>query len=134
MVSGNIQFETGSYFNGKLSNGTFTLNVAPIPNLYLQGQYNHNKFKEVGDPATNKKVDLYTVSRRLALNPRLQLIGFYQKNSENNSSNYNMRLSWEYQPLSFIYLVFNRRGFDNAQLKRQTEDHAIIKVSYLRQL
>jgi len=134
IISSNIMFETGSYFNGKLSTGTFTLNIAPIPNLFLQGQFNHNKFKEVGDPATNKKVDLYSVSGRLALDPRLQLIGFYQKNSENNSSNYNIRLSWEYQPLSFIYLVFNRRGFDNAQLKRQTEDHAIIKVSYLRQL
>ena len=127
-------FETGSYFNGKLTNGTFTLNFAPIPNFYLQGQYNRNQFKDVGDPETDKKVDLYSISGRLALNPRFQLIGFYQKNSENDLSNYNIRLSWEYQPLSFVYLVFNRRGFDNTQLKRQTEDHAIIKISYLRQL
>jgi len=134
VLSANIMFETGSYFNGKLTTGTFTLNLAPIPNLFLQGQYNINKFKNVGDPETDKKVDLYSLSGRLALNPRLQLIGFYQKNSENNLSNYNIRLSWEYQPLSFIYLVFNRRGFDNTQLKRQTEDHAIIKMSYLRQL
>ena len=134
IISSNINFETGSYFNGKLIAGTFTLNIAPIPNFYLQGQFNRNQFKEVGDPATDKKVDLYSISGRLALNPRLQLIGFYQKNSENNLSNYNIRLSWEYQPLSFVYLVFNRRGFDNTQMKRQTEDHAIIKISYLRQL
>lgn len=134
ILSTNFNFETGSYFNGKLFAGTFSLNIAPIPHLFLQGQFNRNHFKEVGEPATNKTVDLYSLSGRLALNPRLQLIGFYQKNSENNSSNYNIRLSWEYQPLSYVYLVFNRRGFDNLQMKRQTEDHAIIKVSYLRQL
>ena len=134
VISSNINFETGSYFNGKLFAGTFTLNLAPIPHFYLQGQFNRNHFKEVGDPATDKIVDLYSISGRLALNPRLQLIGFYQKNSENNMSNYNIRLSWEYQPLSYVYLVFNRRGFDNMQQKRQTEDHAIIKISYLRQL
>jgi len=134
VASANFNFETGSYFNGKLFAGTFTLNLAPSPHFYLQGQFNRNHFKEVGDLATNKTVDLYSVSGRLALNPRLQLIGFYQKNSENNQSNYNIRLSWEYQPLSYVYLVFNRRGFDNTQMKRQTEDHAIIKLSYLRQL
>jgi hypothetical protein len=134
VISSNFNFETGSYFGGKLFSGTFVLTVAPIPNFYLQGQFNRNHFKGVGDPATNKTVDLYSLSGRLALNPRLQLIGFYQKNSENDVSNYNIRLSWEYQPLSYIYLVFNRRGFDNMQMKRQTEDHAIIKISYLRQL
>ena len=134
VISSNINFETGSYFNGDLIAGTFTLNLAPSPHFSLQGQFNRNQFKEVGDPATDKKVDLYSVSGRIALNPRLQLIGFYQKNSENNLSNYNVRLSWEYQPLSYVYLVFNRRSFDNTQMKRQTEDHAIIKISYLRQL
>ena len=134
IVSANFNFETGSYFNGNLFGGTFVVNIAPIPNFFLQAQFNRNHFKKVGDPETNRTVDLYSLSGRLALNPRLQLIGFYQKNSENNSSNYNIRLSWEYQPLSYIYLVFNRRGFDNLQMKRQTEDHAIIKISYLRQL
>jgi hypothetical protein len=94
VISSNINFETGSYYNGNLTAGTFTLNFAPIPNIYLQGQYNRNHFKEVGEPATDKTVDLYSISARLALNPRLQLIGFYQKNSENNLSNYNFRLSW----------------------------------------
>jgi len=134
IISSNINFETGSYFNGNLTSGTFVLTIAPSPHFYLQGQFNRNHFKEVGEPATTKKADLYSISGRLALNPRLQLIGFYQKNSENNVSNYNIRLSWEYQPLSYVYLVFNRRGFDNTQMKRQTEDHAILKVSYLRQL
>lgn len=130
----NLNTSYGSYFDGKLNSGSVSLNFAPSPHFYLQGQFNRNYFKNVGDPATNKKVDLYTISGRLALNPRLQLIGFYQKNSENDQSNYNIRLSWEYQPLSYVYIVFNRRGFDNTQMKRQTEDHVILKISYLKQL
>jgi hypothetical protein len=124
----------GKYFNGKLNSGDFALNISPSPHFSFTGQYNVNHFKDVGMPATSKTVSLYNLSGRIALNPRLQLIGFYQKNSENNLSNYNFRLSWEYQPLSYFYIVFNHRGFDNTQLKRQTEDHAIIKISFLKQL
>jgi hypothetical protein len=80
-----------------------------------------------------KTVDLYILQARLALNPRLQLIGFYQRNSENNSENYNIRLSWEYQPLSYVYLVFNHLGFDETQAKRLSEDHVIMKLSYMKQ-
>ncbi len=133
-VSVGVNANFGKYYNGKLNNGNFTLNISPSPHFSLTGQYNLNHFKNVGDPATTKTVSLYNLSGRIALNPRLQLIGFYQKNSENNLSNYNFRLSWEYQPLSYFYIVFNHRGFDNTQLKRQTEDHAIVKISYLKQL
>ena len=124
----------GKYYNGKFNNGTFSLNISPSPHFSVTGQYNVNRFKEVGDPAQTKTVSLYNLSGRIALNPRVQLIGFYQKNSENNLSNYNFRLSWEYRPLSYFYVVFNHRGFNNTQLKRQSEDHAIVKISYLKQL
>ncbi|HYM94181.1 MAG TPA: DUF5916 domain-containing protein, partial [Chitinophagaceae bacterium] len=134
IISTNIDFEMGTYFNGKLVTEVASLNFSPVPYFALSGQFSRNHFKEVGDPPTSKKVDLYSLSGRIALNPRLQLIGFYQKNSDNNLDNYNIRFSWEYQPLSYIYIVFNHRGFDNTQFKRQTEDHVIVKFSYLRQL
>lgn len=131
-ISGNV--ELGSYFNGHLNSGSVAIRFSPSPHISLTGQINRNHFKKVGDNKETVTTDLWSITGRLALNPRLQLIGFYQKNSINNLGNYNIRLAWEYQPLSFIYVVFNRRGFDNAQLKRQTEDHVIIKLSYLRQL
>ncbi len=131
-LSGSIEF--GSYFNGHLNSGSVSLRFSPIPHFSLTGQLNRNHFKGVGDNAETVTADLWSITGRLALNPRLQLIGFYQLNSINNAGNYNIRLSWEYQPLSYIYVVFNHRGFDNAALKRQTEDHTIIKLSYLRQL
>jgi hypothetical protein len=123
----------GPYFNGKLNSGDWILEFAPIPNFSLTGHFNRNHFMGVGLAKTTSTVDLYSIQGRLALNPRLQLIGFYQKNSENQSQNYNIRFSWEYQPLSYVYLVFNHAGFNALPLLLQTEDHAIAKISYLKQ-
>lgn len=127
-----IQF--GTYFNGRLQTGNLTLRISPSPHFSLSAALNRNRFREVGDAEESKQADLWSLTGRFALNPRLQLIGFYQRNSLNRQSNYNIRLSWEYQPLSFVYLVFNHRGFQLPQQKRQTDDHVILKVSYLRQL
>ena len=102
--------------------------------ISISGTINRNYFKEVGDSSETKKADLWSISGRFALNPRVQLIAFYQKNSINEQANYNVRLSWEYQPLSFIYLVYNSRAFQLPTQKRQTDDHVILKVSYLHQL
>jgi hypothetical protein len=88
---------------------------------------------KVGATATSTSIDLYGIEARLAVNPRVQLIGFYQKNASDNSENYNVRLSWEYTPLSYVYLVLNHYGFTNAFSKIQAEDHAIAKISYLKQ-
>ena len=83
-----------------------------------------------GENANN----LYSIEGRFALNPRLQLIAFYQQNSENDSKNYNIRLAWEYRPLSFLYIVLNKKGFKDFKEARQEEDHAIVKLSYLKQI
>jgi len=72
----------------------------------------------------------------LALNPRVQLTGLYQKNSLNNADNYNIRLSWEFFPLSYVYLIYNRGVnsiINNMVIQTQTQDHLIAKISYLQQ-
>jgi hypothetical protein len=126
-------FNWGSYFNGKLISGDWTLQFAPIPHISLKGRFNRNHFTEVGEPKISTTIDLYSLEGRFALNPRLQLIGFYQKNSQNNSENYNLRLSWEYHPLSYIYLVYNHRDFYDLEQFKQMEDHVIAKISFLKQ-
>jgi len=132
-LSASLWYRWGEYYNGRLTTADFKLTFAPLPHISLSGQYNRNHFDAVGVNKETKTVDLYILQARLALNPRLQLIGFYQRNSENNSENYNIRLSWEYQPLSYVYLVFNHLGFDETQAKRLSEDHVIMKLSYMKQ-
>jgi hypothetical protein len=126
-------FNWGSYFNGKLISGDWTLQFAPIPHISLKGRFNRNHFTEVGEPKISTTINLYSLEGRFALNPRLQLIGFYQKNSQNNSDNYNLRVSWEYHPLSYIYLVYNHRDFYDLEQFKEMEDHVIAKISYLKQ-
>ncbi len=131
-----LQGEYGGYYNGRLNTTDFKIQLAPIPHISINGRFNRNDFIDVGEKSTNKTVDLWAVEGRFGLNPRLQLIGFFQHNSDQNANNYNIRLSWEYQPLSFIYVVFNKREFQSLSQPslRSQEDHVIAKISYLRQL
>lgn len=127
------QYSWGTYFGGRLNSGDWTLQYAPMPHISLMGRYNRNRFFNVGENSTSTTIDLYSIEGRFALNPRVQLIGFYQQNAENNSKNYNIRFTWEYKPLSYIYVVLNHRDFQSFDLKKQVQDQAILKLSYLKQ-
>jgi hypothetical protein len=130
-LAGNYQW--GTYFNGKIRSADWKLQFAPIPHISLLAEFNRNHFIDVGESKENSIVDLYIVQGRFALNPRIQLIGFYQKNSFDNSDSYNVRFAWEYEPLSYIYLIYNHGSFVNPNQVKQSEDHAIFKISYLKQ-
>jgi hypothetical protein len=136
IVNANVTFTIGTYFNGKLTTGDYKIQFAPIPYVSFTGEYNQNYFTRVGSYNTTKTVNLFILQTRLALNPRLQFTGLYQKNSLNNSNAYNLRLAWEFSPLSYVYLIYNRSV--NSQLTvpqaiAQVEDHIIFKASYVRQ-
>lgn len=131
LLTGSVNW--GDYFNGHLTTSDFKAFFAPIPHISLGGQFNRNNFSEVGDEKITKTVDLYSVEARFALNAQLQVSSFIQKNSENDLYNLNARFSWEYQPLSFIYIVFNRNQYNNELQYRQREDLLITKISFLKQ-
>jgi hypothetical protein len=126
-------YKWGTYFNGKLNASDLKIQFAPIPHISLLAEFNRNHFIDVGEPKTNSTIDLYIIQGRFALNPRMQLIGFYQKNSLDNSDSYNIRFSWEYSPLSYIYFIYNHGSLTDLQHVKQSEDHVIFKVSYLKQ-
>ncbi len=132
-LSYSINQEIGGYYNGKLNYTRATLRIAPKPHVAFNMAFENNDFREVGDDQSTKSVQLYSIESRLALNPRVQLISFFQKNSQNNRDTWNIRFSWEYRPLSYIYLVFNQRGFNGSDGSAQQEQHIITKVSYLKQ-
>lgn len=136
IINVQLLYNGGRYFNGRIHSPDWILQFAPTPHVSITTHFNRNHFFGVGEPKTNSIVDLYGIEGRFALNPRVQLVAFYQQNSQNDTKNYNIRFSWEYQPLSYIYLVFNHTGFNSIINHPQTmgeEDHAIAKISYLRQ-
>jgi hypothetical protein len=131
----NLQFiyTWGPYFNGRLNSGDWKLQFAPIPNISLTGEFNRNRFFGVGQDKIYSTIDLYILQGRFALNPRIQLTGVYQKNNDNHSQNYYIRFSWEYEPLSYIYLIFNHQGFSPTGSKAVLDDNAIVKINFLKQ-
>ncbi|WOK06827.1 DUF5916 domain-containing protein [Imperialibacter roseus] len=132
-VSYSLKYEFGEYYDGKLKTSDAALSIIPIPHISLKASISRNQFESVGINSDSRDVILYTLQGRLALNPRIQLVGLYQKTSQNGLDSYNARFAWEYRPLSYIYLVLNSRETLGDDYVSQTEQQGIFKVSYLKQ-
>lgn len=124
--------ETGDYFDGSLTSYSVSGRIAPIPQIDLSADIQVNRIADLGVAAEDKTTRLYRVNARLALNPQLQVTGFYQWNSLSDRSAWNFRLSWEYRPLSYLYVVYNksdRTGLNPSE--RFSQDQIIVKTTYL---
>ncbi len=130
------QATAGGYYNGWLNSFTFTLRAAPLPHVAFSGSYTRNAFTGVGTEDGKRTAHLVAPELRLAINPQVQLSGFYQYNTVSGSRALNVRFSWQYRPLSFFYVVFNDvRSLPSpgaeAAFYQQT---GIVKLSYIWQL
>ena len=121
-------FSTGGFYNGKITTLSGNVRFAPSPHFAMNVNYEQNQLKEIGVLQENLTTKLVTPNIRMALNPRVQMNVFYQYNTINESSRWNARFSWEYQPLSYVYLVFNESKTTNFR-----QDQSIAKISFLKQ-
>jgi hypothetical protein len=131
--SGSTEYAWGGFFDGHLQNVDSKFRLAPLPQVNLGLSWSWNRFEHVGAASETKEVNLLIVESRLAINPRFQLIGFYQKNTTDNLNAVNLRFSWEYQPLSYVYLVFNSLNYQGADSTQQKQQSFLAKLSYLKQ-
>lgn len=129
-VSTSLNF--GNFYNGTRNTIEAGIRYAPLPQISLSANYEHNNLNNVGLFQEDLDTNLYTASVRLALNPQLQLSTFYQYNSFDEQGRWNVRFSWEYMPLSFIYLVFNDTQIDAFDLN-QNQTQFISKITFLKQ-
>ena len=132
-VYATANFTWGTYFNGEILNSKFQLFVIPTPHVSLGGKFDRINFQDVGVSQTDLVSDIVTVEGRFAANPRLQMIFIYQQNTQNDLKNVNLRFSWEYRPLSYLFLVYNHRDFQNQLDYHQIENQVIGKISFLKQ-
>ena len=129
-ISGELEW--GDFYNGKRERITSGFRLAPNPYMALTFDYEYNRLRNLGEASENLETHLSTVGARFAANPRLQLSTFYQYNTFDEQGRWNVRLSWEYQPLSFLYLVFNNTqisGLENPFEQQQF----IAKLTFLKQ-
>ena len=126
------QYSFGDFYNGNRNTVVLSGRLAPIPHIAFTADYEHNDLRNVGVERRDLTTDLITLGSRLALNPRVQLSVFYQYNSFGDEGRWNVRASWEYMPLSFVYLVFNDTQVN--ELENPFEEQQFIgKVTFLRQ-
>jgi len=130
--SSSASLDFGDFYNGVRNTLTSGLRYAPLPNLSLSFDYEYNNINGVGLDKIDLETHLYTSGLRVALNPRTQLSTFYQYNSFDEQARWNIRFSWEYKPLSFIYLVFNDTETD-AFDPIQSSTQFISKITFLKQ-
>ena len=124
--------DVGRWYDGTRNTVRLSGRFAPIPHAAISLNYEFNGLREIGTYSETTSTHLVTVGSRFALNPRLQLSAFYQFNSLDDLGRWNVRLSWEYKPLSFIYVVFNDSQFkDDSTTFR--EQQVVAKMTYVKQ-
>ncbi|TRX59191.1 carbohydrate binding family 9 domain-containing protein [Fulvivirga sp. M361] len=128
-VSGTVNW--GTFYNGRRMTLEGGLRIAPVPHAALTVNYEYNDLTDLGEANENLETHLTTIGSRFALNPRVQLSAFYQYNTFDEQGRWNVRASWEYQPLSFVYLVFNDTRIDGFESPFQ-EQQFIGKVTFLK--
>jgi hypothetical protein len=132
-LAGRLTYTWGGYFNGSLRTLATTVRFAPVPFAEFSADYEFNRISGLGTERRQLDTHLLGLNTRLALNPRVQLIGFYQWNSSLNRDLWNVRLSWEYRPLSFLYVVFNSNRVSGPNPReRVVQQQGIAKLTYLK--
>jgi len=131
-VSGQLNW--GGFYNGRRVTVNAGLRYAPIPHIAFMADYEYNDLRDLGQGLENLETHLTTVGSRFALNPRVQLSAFYQYNSFDGQGRWNIRGSWEYRPLSFVYLVFNDNRINGDGLEQPFSEQQLIgKITFLKQ-
>ena len=125
-------YNFGQFYNGRRNTLQLSGRLAPVPQAALTVDYEYNDLKKVGLDEQDLSTHLVTLGSRFALNPRLQLSAFYQYNSFDEQGRWNIRASWEYLPLSFLYVVFNDSRIDNLDEPFQ-EQQVIGKLTLIKQ-
>ena len=133
-LSGELSYETGGYFDGRLTTYTLGGRYAPSPRFELTADYELNRLTDLGPMKQARTTRLIGIGSRFAFNPRLQLSGFLQHNSLTSRDILNARLSWEFRPLSYLYVVYNSAANDEDLIPDYTQQQLLIKFTYLLEL
>ncbi|MEM8910086.1 MAG: hypothetical protein AAGD05_19705 [Bacteroidota bacterium] len=126
------EYNFGRFYNGRRNTLLLSGRVAPLPYFAFTADYEYNDLRNVGEAREDLSTHLITLGSRVALNPRVQLSAFYQYNSLDEQGRWNVRASWEYQPLSFLFLVFNDAQI-HSDLNPFQEQQFISKITLIKQ-
>jgi len=99
---------TGGYFDGRRDRVTASARLAPSPYVAFNVDLDINALHDLGMADTSLTTRLIAPELRVALSPQVQLATFYQYNTAARRGALNARFSWEFAPLSYLYVVYKR--------------------------
>jgi hypothetical protein len=103
-----VTVAAGGFYDGSTQRLVYRASPVREPRFSMTFDYTGNRFAGVGgDPDQELWTHLVGVQLRVALDPRLQLSAFQQRNTVSGRNSVNARLSWEFAPLSFFHVVLN---------------------------
>lgn len=111
LLSVTAVYEAGSYYDGSLIRRRLAANFAPSPHAQFSGAYEEFEFRSLGPQGKSGTFKLWEPEIRLALGPALHLSGIYQWNQAASLEAWDLRLAWEFMPLSKIHLIARSRNF-----------------------
>ena len=132
-IAATATLTTGGFFDGSLDRAEVATRWSPTPYVALRGTYEVNRLRSIGTRDSSFVTHLAGPELRVFLNPRVQWSAFYQYNTAVQRGSLNARFSWEFAPLSYVFLVYN----DRQAIQDGTTPSArslILKVSWLRQM
>ncbi len=115
----------GGYYDGTRT--TFTANTTfrmlPIAKVGLDYEANYLNINQLG----SRLFHLARFTGEVFFHNRLNWTTYLQYNTQRNNFNINSRLQWEYQPLSYVYLVVTD---NHLQTLERTHWGVALKVNY----
>ena len=104
-ISGGLSYERGSFFGGEKSEiSLFGGRVEMTPQITLEPSFSFNWIDLPQGTFTTQVVRTRAI---YALTPRMFFAGLVQYNSSSDSLSSNLRLRWEYQPGSELFVVYS---------------------------
>jgi len=100
----NAKLEYGQFYNGTRLNPDVRISYRMLPKAVLSASYAIQSvdLKQLGQ----RTFHLAKVTSEVYFNNRMNWTTYLQYNTQRNNFNINSRIQWEYQPLSYVYLVF----------------------------
>ena len=107
MLGGRVSAQHGSFYGGeKTSVGIGRARLKVTPRLSVEPGMSFNWIKL---PEGSFSTELVTTRTTYTVTPRMFVGALVQYNSSNNSLGANIRLRWEYQPGSELFVVYNEQ-------------------------
>ena len=133
-----VTVANGSFYDGRRQQLIYRASPLPGPYVRFTFDYEANRFRDVGPDRIDRTTHLVSGQLRVTPTPQLGISTYYEYSSTTKLGVWNARVSWEFRPLFYLYLVYNDRrpsseivpGVINPPEERQL----LVKVTWMGQL